>query len=99
MSEVFTTPQAADFLKLSVSTVEKLRSYGGGPKFIKLGTRRIGYLKSDLLAWLQSCSRCTSTSDPAAQKQHIKRLRPSEPPRRDRPRKQPEPPAAVKATA
>jgi predicted DNA-binding transcriptional regulator AlpA len=87
MSEVLTTPQAADFLKLSVSTVEKLRSYGGGPKFIKLGSRRIGYLKSDLLAWLQSCSRCISTSDPAAQAQHIRQFRPSEPPRRGRPPK------------
>jgi predicted DNA-binding transcriptional regulator AlpA len=84
MSEVLTAPQAADFLKLSVSTINKLRTYGGGPKFIKLGSRRIGYLKSDLLEWLQSCSRCASTSDPtAAQGQ---RLRPSEP-RRGRDRK------------
>jgi predicted DNA-binding transcriptional regulator AlpA len=63
MPEVLTTPQAADFLKLAVSTVEKLRCHGGGPKFIKLGSRRVAYLKTDLDEWIASRPRCGSTSE------------------------------------
>jgi predicted DNA-binding transcriptional regulator AlpA len=96
MSEVFTTPQAADFVKLSVPTLNKLRTYGGGPPFIKLGTRRIAYLKSDLEEWLASCPRCVSTSDPATQ--DVKPFRSSEPRRRGRPRKPHDKPAAATAT-
>jgi predicted DNA-binding transcriptional regulator AlpA len=64
MSEILTTRQASDYLKLAVSTVEKLRCHGGGPKFIKLGSRRVAYLKPDLEEWISSRPRCASTSDP-----------------------------------
>ena len=41
---------AASFLGLSASTLNKLRVYGGGPAFAKLG-RAIVYDLQDLNAW------------------------------------------------
>jgi predicted DNA-binding transcriptional regulator AlpA len=52
---------AADHVGLSVSTLNKLRVFGGGPVFLKLG-RRVAYDVADLDAWLAS-KRRTSTSD------------------------------------
>jgi hypothetical protein len=57
----FTTPEAAHHLKLSRQYLEKLRCWGGGPKFSVLG-RRVVYMRSNLDAWAIDRSR-TSTSD------------------------------------
>lgn len=46
---------------LSVSTLNKLRVFGGGPVFLKLG-RRVAYDVADLDAWLAT-KRRRSTSD------------------------------------
>jgi predicted DNA-binding transcriptional regulator AlpA len=58
---VLKTPEAADYCGSSASTLEKLRIYGGGPMFAKLG-RRIVYKVADLDAWLDQ-NRRRSTSD------------------------------------
>jgi predicted DNA-binding transcriptional regulator AlpA len=63
MSEVLTTDQAAAHLALGRSTLEKWRCIGAGPKFIKLGLRRVGYHKTDLDEWIASRPRCASTSE------------------------------------
>ena len=52
---------AAEYVGLSVSTLNKLRVFGGGPVFLKLG-RRVAYDVADLDAWLASRRR-RSTSD------------------------------------
>jgi predicted DNA-binding transcriptional regulator AlpA len=52
---------AAAHTGLSVSTLNKLRVFGGGPVFLKLG-RRVAYDVADLDAWLAS-KRRRSTSD------------------------------------
>ena len=52
---------AAKHLGLSVSTLNKLRVFGGGPVFLKLG-RRVAYDVADLDDWLAS-KRRLSTSD------------------------------------
>lgn len=52
---------AAEHIGLSVSTLNKLRVFGGGPVFLKLG-RRVKYDVADLDAWLASRRR-RSTSD------------------------------------
>jgi predicted DNA-binding transcriptional regulator AlpA len=52
---------AATYLGLSGSTLNKLRVFGGGPVFLKLG-RRVAYDIADLDAWLAT-KRRTSTSD------------------------------------
>lgn len=56
------TPAAAEYLGLAVSTLEKMRVAGNGPKFIKAGPRAVVYDSTDLDAWLDA-RRQTSTSD------------------------------------
>ena len=48
-----TTEQAAQYLALSTSTLNKWRCYGTGPKFLKLG-RAVRYRRLDLDAWLEA---------------------------------------------
>ncbi len=57
-----TTEEAANYLRLSPRTLEKMRVTGEGPPFRKLG-RRVLYVKSDLDAWAEA-QRRKSTSDP-----------------------------------
>jgi excisionase family DNA binding protein len=53
--------EAARFVGLSKSTLDKLRISGGGPTYLQLG-RRVLYDVADLEAWLTS-KRRSSTSD------------------------------------
>lgn len=55
------TVQAAIYTGLTRSTLAKRRVYGGGPRFIKIGSRVV-YDIRDLDAWLQSHKR-GSTSE------------------------------------
>ncbi len=63
--EEFLSPrQAADYLHVSKSYLDKLRVYGGSPRFLRFG-RKIRYRKSELNLWAEE--RCfSSTSDYAA---------------------------------
>jgi excisionase family DNA binding protein len=45
-----TNSEAAEYLRLSPRTLEKLRVVGGGPPFRKFG-RRVVYTFSELEAW------------------------------------------------
>jgi predicted DNA-binding transcriptional regulator AlpA len=54
--------EAAQYLGLSVSTLEKHRTYGTGPVYRKLG-RRVVYAPEDLRAWVDLGTK-RSTSDP-----------------------------------
>jgi predicted DNA-binding transcriptional regulator AlpA len=63
LHRVVRTPAASDYLGLSASTLEKLRLTGGGPRFVRIGTRAIGYCIDDLDAFIEG-GRRTSTSDP-----------------------------------
>lgn len=56
------TPEAARFLGLSYRTLEKHRSYGTGPTYLKLGGRVV-YSIDDLKAWADRGAK-KSTSDP-----------------------------------
>lgn len=58
------THRAAKHIALSASTLNKLRVYGGGPRFYKLG-RRVAYDLVDLNSWLEGRHR-QSTSEYAA---------------------------------
>lgn len=55
------TAGAEDYTGLARQTLAKLRVYGGGPKYIKVG-RRVIYDTRDLDEWLESRKR-RSTSD------------------------------------
>jgi excisionase family DNA binding protein len=56
-----TNQEAAEYLKLSPRTLEKLRVIGGGPRFHKFG-RRVRYAQHELEAWADIRA-CDSTSD------------------------------------
>jgi predicted DNA-binding transcriptional regulator AlpA len=49
--KMLNTPEAAAYCGSSASTLAKLRLYGGGPRFLRLG-RRVVYDVADLDTWL-----------------------------------------------
>ena len=49
--KLLNTIEAAEVLRLAAATLEKLRTYGGGPRYLKLG-RAVRYRTDDLEAWL-----------------------------------------------
>ena len=60
---ILRTPEAADYVGLSPSTLEKRRLAGGGPRFLRLGGRAIGYDVRDLDAWIDRQRKCTVEGD------------------------------------
>jgi len=50
---MLTVHEAADYLRLSQRTLERLRVSGLGPKFVKCG-RSIRYRQTDLEQWIAS---------------------------------------------
>ncbi len=58
------TEQVAEYFGIAVSTLEKLRVSGNGPRFIKFG-RRVLYAVADLDAYVEARQR-SSTSDMGA---------------------------------
>jgi predicted DNA-binding transcriptional regulator AlpA len=54
--------QAAEKLKLTAATLQRYRSEGGGPLFVKIGRRRVAYRNSDLSEWLAART-ANSTAD------------------------------------
>lgn len=45
--------QAADYLRVSKNNLDKLRVSGKGPRFVRLGRRKVLYRKSDLDKWVE----------------------------------------------
>lgn len=62
---LLSTIETAALLSLSPRTLETLRVRGGGIPFIALSRRCVRYKKSDVLAYIESRRR-KSTSDPGA---------------------------------
>jgi excisionase family DNA binding protein len=50
-AQYLTPPEAAEYLRISVSTLAKLRVYGGGPAFTRIG-RAIRYARTELDAFM-----------------------------------------------
>jgi hypothetical protein len=65
--EFLTEEAAARFLKLSIRSLQKYRVSGLGPAYIRIGKRRLGYCRNDLLAFIAQ-RRFTSTSEEGARK-------------------------------
>ena len=59
---VLRTPEAAEYVGLSASTLEKFRLTGNGPVYQKAGSKIVIYRVEDLDAWLNA-QRRNSTSD------------------------------------
>lgn len=51
---VLTTSEAAHLMRVSTRTLERLAETGEGPARIQLTGRRVGYWRSDVLAWLKA---------------------------------------------
>ncbi len=62
LNELLKETDAAQFLKMSVRTLQGYRLRGGGPKFVNISHRAVRYRRCDLLEWIESKLR-TSTSD------------------------------------
>lgn len=61
-SKKMRVPAAAEYLQLSQSTLNKMRCFGGGPRYYKAGPRVVVYDRNDLDTWLEERSR-QSTSE------------------------------------
>jgi predicted DNA-binding transcriptional regulator AlpA len=57
-------PEAAAFVGLSASMLNKMRVAGTGPRYVKLAAKAVGYWRDDLVSWLNSRV-CYSTSEGA----------------------------------
>lgn len=57
---------AARYTGLTISTLNKMRCRGDGPKFIRLAPNRIAYLREDLDAWIDAKPRLLTTADDLA---------------------------------
>ena len=44
--------EAAKLLSLSERSLERLRCFGGGPKYVRLSRGRIAYREEDLREWI-----------------------------------------------
>ena len=65
LKRVLRTPEAAAYVGLSASTLEKFRLSGEGPPYHKSGPKIVVYCPEELDRWLHA-GRRTSTSDPGA---------------------------------
>jgi hypothetical protein len=59
-SELLTTEEAAEFLRLKPHTLENMRWQETGPYFLKLGGR-VFYRRADLKAWCDQARRRSSS--------------------------------------
>ena len=62
-SELLTTQEAAEFLKLSRRTLEAHRVRGDGPPYVRLSSRCIRYRPSDIDRWLAERVRGSTSED------------------------------------
>jgi len=62
MQPLLTQDEAAELLKLSVRTVERLRVSDTGPKFLKI-LRSVRYRPDDVEAWLASRVRGSTSEE------------------------------------
>jgi predicted DNA-binding transcriptional regulator AlpA len=51
---LMTESEAADRLRISRRSLQRLRLEGEGPRFVKVTDSRVGYLDPDLRAWMQA---------------------------------------------
>lgn len=53
MTDLLTTSELSEWTGLSTQFFEIGRSRGFGPKFVRLSTRRVRYLRSSIMDWLR----------------------------------------------
>ena len=62
LEPLLTTAEAAEIVRISQAHLEKLRIYGRGPRFVRLG-RAVRYRHEDLRIWTEA-GLVASTSEP-----------------------------------
>ncbi len=55
-TRLFTEGEAAQVMRLSSRTLQRMRAEGGGPRFVRLTSTRIAYRLSDIRKWLDYAS-------------------------------------------
>lgn len=65
--QLMKTEEAARYLGLSSSLLNKLRLTGGGPVFVRLAGRAIRYRRTDLDEWVAASAMASTSQYPAAQ--------------------------------
>jgi len=60
---ILRTPEAAEYIGLTASTLEKMRLHGDGPGFIRLTKKAVGYDIKTLDNWIDSRKKLRSTSE------------------------------------
>lgn len=65
-TQLLDTGSASRRLGISISTLEKLRVYGGGPPYLKLG-RCVRYRVADIKSWLEERVRLSTSTPPFRQ--------------------------------
>ena len=73
MDQLLNSKKAAAFLGISERTLERLRTAGEGPKYVKFGMT-VRYDPADILAWIKDRKRA-STSDCGGERQGAQRRR------------------------
>jgi predicted DNA-binding transcriptional regulator AlpA len=68
-----TVIQAASYIPLSKSNLDKLRVAGGGPRYIKIG-KRVLYDQTDLDRWIDEHKQA-STADLPSARRPLRRVR------------------------
>lgn len=61
--------EAAEYLGITVRTLERFATEGGGPRYVRLTTTATGYTLEDLDAWLKART-FASTSDEDRARRH-----------------------------
>lgn len=68
-SDLLTTREAAELVRLSAATLERLRGTGGGPAYLKCGAgkrAKVLYRRADIDAWLDQRLYHSTSDYPAA---------------------------------
>ena len=55
-------PEAAKLMNLAPRTLQRMRLEGGGPPYIQLSERRIGYSVDDLREWIAGRARASTSA-------------------------------------
>lgn len=72
-SPLLTTKEAAKYLRVSPSFLERDRWAGARIKFVAIGSRSIRYRKADLDAYLESQARLSTSQKHASQARRAKK--------------------------
>lgn len=51
--ETLTAREVSMLAGISEATLSRLRKTGAGPRFVRLSPRRVTYVKSEVMAWLE----------------------------------------------